>query len=68
MNLILPKTRAYDDSNDMHDIFLLLTQAVQFEFLKNVRIFCTTLNPNIFYYIDPKRQMKIMYRFCDFLN
>ena len=30
--LIFSKTRAYDDSNDMCNIFLLLTQAAQFEF------------------------------------
>ena len=32
MVLIYPKTRAYDNSNGMHNIFLLLTQAAQFEF------------------------------------
>ena len=30
--LIFPKTRVYDDSNDMHNVFLLLIQAAQFEF------------------------------------
>ena len=36
---IFPETRAYSRSNRMHDIFLILTQATQFEF-KKVLIFC----------------------------
>ena len=31
---IFPKTRVYDNSNGMRNIFLLLTQAAQFDFLK----------------------------------
>ena len=31
--LIFPKTRVYDDSNIMHNIFLLLIQAAQFKLI-----------------------------------
>ena len=34
MVLIYPKTRAYDDSNGIHNILLLLTQSAEFEFEK----------------------------------
>ena len=36
---IFPETRAYSRSNGMHNIFIILTQATQFEF-KKVLIFC----------------------------
>ena len=39
MVLIFPKTRVYDDSNGMHNICLLLTQAAQFEFKKMYAFF-----------------------------
>ena len=41
---IFPKTRVYDNSNGMRNIFLLLTQAAQFQFLKSPHFFLTPFN------------------------
>ena len=45
---IFPKTRVHSGSNDMHTVFLPLTQAVQFEFKISTHFFA---HPLILYII-----------------
>ena len=40
---IFPKNRLHSGSNDMHNIFLLLTQAAQLQFLKSPHFFAQPL-------------------------